>query len=225
MSDWTTLFDGTSLSGWQGHGKPNQQKENTWKVVGSVRLRPDDDTLLVGEPGTGIMLNGDDGRTVDIRSVLEHGDCELHVEFCVARKSNSGVYLQGQYEIQILDSWGEEELSTKSCGAIYPRWIEESKTNYEGAPPRTNASKAPGEWQTFDITFRAPKFDASGKKTANARFERILHNGVPIHEHYECTGPSRGAWNDEDIARGPLRLQGDHGPVAFRNLRMRLLDD
>ena len=59
----------------------------------------------------------------------------------------------------------------------------------------------------------------------NARFERIVHNGTVIHENFECTGPTRGAWSPEDIAKGPLRLQGDHGPVAFRNVRIRLLED
>jgi len=72
--------------------------------------------------------------------------------------------------------------------------------------------------------FRAPRFDGSGKKVANARFEKVTHNGVVIHEGYEYQGPSRGSWNPEDIAQGPIRLQGDHGPVAFRNVRIRPLD-
>lgn len=227
MSDWIELFDGKTLNGWRGRtGRGQDAPDHKWKVVGAVRLHPDNERLLVGKPGTGIMLNGDDGRTADIRTEHEHGSCELHVEFCVAAKSNSGVYLMGQYEIQILDSWGtpEEELSFKSCGAIYPRWIAATQTPYDGAAPRANASKAPGEWQSFDVIFRAPKFDASGTKIANARFERVLQNGVLIHEKFECTGPTRGAWNDQDIPRGPLRLQGDHGPVAFRNIRLRLLD-
>jgi hypothetical protein len=227
MGDWIELFDGKTLDGWSARSKPNQEKASTWRVVGGVRLNPADDQFLIGEPGMGVMLNGDDGRTLDIHSDRQHGDCELHIEFCVGRGSNSGVYMQGQYEIQILDSWGtpEGELSTKSCGAIYPRWVEETKTNYEGRAPSTNAAKAPGEWQSFDVLFRAPKVDASGRKMANARFERVVHNGVVIHEGYECSGPTRGAWRDEDIARGPLRLQGDHGPVAFRNIRMRMLDE
>ncbi len=223
---WTELFDGKTLTGWRAKHKGQETTDHKWKVVGSVKLHPDDRKLLVGEAGSGVMLNGDDGRTTDIYTDIQHGDCELHVEFAVAEKSNSGVYLQGQYEIQILDSWGEtpEQISFKSNGAIYPRWVEETKTAYEGEPPTSNASKAPGEWQSFDVVFRAPKFDGSGKQTAKARFERIDHNGVTIHRDYECSGPSRGAWNPEDIARGPLRLQGDHGPVAFRNVRIRLLD-
>ena len=225
--EWIELFDGKTLGGWTGRdggGKGGAAVPNhTWKVVGGVRLHPDDDKLLVGEPGTGILLNGDDGRTSDIHTELLHADCELHLEFCVAAKSNSGVYLQGQYEIQILDSWGETESSFKSCGALYPRWIAETKTAYEGKAPDKNASKRPGEWQSFDVVFRAPRIDASGKKLSNAVFEKVTHNGVVIHEGYEYQGPSRGSWDANDIERGPLRLQGDHGPVAFRNIRMKLL--
>lgn len=226
MSDWVQLFDGKSLAGWRGRSGPAEAPAHRWKVVGGIRLQPDNAKLLVGEPGTGVMLNGDDGRTADLHCVLEHGSCELHVEFCVAEKSNSGVYLMGQYEVQVLDSWGtpNAELTVHSCGAIYPRWNDELKANYEGAAPRTNASTAPGTWQTFDVLFHAPRFAASGEKRANARFERLLHNGVVIQENVECSGPTRGAWQPHDIARGPLRLQGDHGPVAYRNIRLRPLD-
>ena len=220
MSDWIELFNGTNLDGW------TSKREHTWRVAGAVRPDPEDERRLLIEPGSGLMVNGDDGRTADIHTVLEHGSCELHIEFCIPKGSNSGVYLQGQYEIQILDSWGtpDSELKYGSCGGIYARWIAETRTPYDGHPPRTNASKPPGEWQSFDIIFHAAKFDANGKKIANARFERLLHNGVLIHENVECTGPTRGAWISEDIPRGPLRLQGDHGPVAFRNIRMRPIE-
>ncbi|HLF95430.1 MAG TPA: family 16 glycoside hydrolase, partial [Planctomycetota bacterium] len=83
--------------------------------------------------------------------------------------------------------------------------------------------KAAGEWQSFDVVFLAPRFDAAGKKTANARFVKVTHNGQVIHEEVEVTGPTRaGAWEDEKPL-GPIMLQGDHGPVAFRNLRVRPL--
>jgi len=224
MSDWIELFNGTSLDGWTANG------EHTWRVAGGVALQPDNDRLLLIETGTGVMVNGDDGRTRDIRTTMEHGSCELHIEFCVAAGSNSGVYLMGQYEIQILDSEGtpDAELTPSSNGGIYPRWRTESRTNYEGSAPLRNASRAAGEWQVFDILFHAPRFahgaPAAGNRMAPAHFERITHNGVLIHENVECSGPTRGAWNDADIPRGPLRLQGDHGPVAFRNVRMRLID-
>jgi hypothetical protein len=220
MSDWIDLFNGRDFSGWTA------RSEHTWKVGGGVRLHPDNPKSFVLEPGTGTMLNSEAGRTVDLHTVADLGSCELHLEFCVPEKSNSGVYLMGNYEIQILDSFGtpDGELKYGSCGGIYARWITETKTPYDGHPPRTNASRAPGEWQFFDITFHAPRFDASGNKIANARFERLLHNGVLIHENMECTGPTRGSWTEADIPRGPLRLQGDHGPVAYRNIRYRPLE-
>jgi hypothetical protein len=220
MSDWSDLFNGTDLSGWSARG------EHTWRVAGGVSLHPENDRLFAIEAGTGVMVNGDDGRTLDIRTDLEHGSCELHLEFCIATKSNSGVYLAGQFEIQILDSYGipDSEVTYQSHGAIYPRWRKESSTNYEGYAPRKNASRPAGEWQKLEVLYHAPRFDDQGTKVANARFERVTLNGEVIHEDVECTGPTRGAWSEDDIARGPLRLQGDHGPVAFRNVRLRSLD-
>jgi hypothetical protein len=219
MSDWTDLFNGRDLEGWGARG------DHEWRVAGGVALSPEDDTLFVLQPGDGVFVNGDRGRTRDIHTLAEHGSCELHVEFCVPRDSNSGVYLMGQYEIQILDSWGTPDAEVKfgTNGGIYARWVEETKSSYDGAAPRVNASRAPGEWQVFDIRFHAPQFDAEGRKTTNARFEQVVLNGVVIHEDFECSGPTRGAWNAEDIPTGPLRLQGDHGPVAYRNVRIRAL--
>lgn len=106
------------------------------------------------------------------------------------------------------------------CGGIYPRWLDEA--NVGGRSPRTNASRPAGEWQSFDIVFRAPRFDARGRKTAHARFVRVLHNGVLVHENVEVTGPTRAARleHEPEAAVGPLQLQGDHGPVAYRNLRV-----
>lgn len=221
MSEWRELFNGRDLSGWSARGS------HEWQVAGGVSLREDDPKLLVAEPGTGVILNGEMGRTEDLHTELEHGSCELHVEYCVAEGSNSGVYLMGQYEIQILDSWGtpDSELKFGTNGGIYARWVEETRTPYDGAAPRTNASRPPGEWQELDVRFHAPRFDAEGRKVADARFERVLLNGVLIHEEFECAGPTRGAWSEEDIPLGPLRLQGDHGPVAYRNIRMRAIKE
>ncbi len=225
--EWTELFDGKTLNGWHGRKGTGAAADHTWRVAGGVRLDPQNDRLFQIQSGTGTLVNGDDGRTTDLQSEQVHGSCELHVEFCVPAGSNSGVYLQGQYEIQILDSWGtpESELKYGTCGGIYARWVAETKTPYDGAPPRTNASRPAGEWQTFDVTFRAAKFDADGHKVAIARFERVVHNGTVIHEGFECSGPTRGAWAERDVPQGPLRLQGDHGPVAFRNIRLRPLED
>lgn len=122
----------------------------------------------------------------------------------------------------MLDSLGVESPKYSDCGGIYQRWKDGK--GYEGVAPRTNASKAPGEWQTFEVVFHAPRFDEDGKKTANAKFVRVVHNGKVIQENVEVTGPTRAAtFENDEKPTGPIMLQGDHGPVAYRNLRIRPL--
>jgi hypothetical protein len=188
-----------------------------WHEVGDVSLDEKNNRKLATKPGKGIIDNG--GHTKNILSKEEFGDVEAHVEFMVAKRSNSGVYFQGRYEIQVLDSWGVKKLKHGDCGGIYQRWGKNpsGKMGYEGIPPRVNASKEPGKWQTFDITFRAPRFDASGKKTENAKFIKVVHNGITVHENREVTGPTRASTFNDEKAVGPLMIQGDHGPVAYRN--------
>jgi hypothetical protein len=193
-----------------------------WKIVGEVRLDPDDARRFVTSPGIGVAVNGPSGRTGHLFSKHEHGDVEAHIEFMVPKGSNSGVYFQGRYEVQILDSWGVEHPKYGDCGGIYQRWKD--GRGFEGHPPRVNASRPPGQWQSFDCVFRAPRFDAKGKKTANAVFVKVVHNGKVIHEDVEVTGPTRAAAFGEEEATGPLMLQGDHGPVAYRNVWLRPLN-
>jgi hypothetical protein len=170
-----------------------------------------------------VLFNTNKG-TVNLLTKKEFGDCEVHVEFTVPKGSNSGVYFMGRYEIQILDSFGVEHPKYGDCGGIYQRWREKpppgQPQGYEGKPPRVNASLPPGEWQTFDVTFRAPRFDFSGKKTENAKFVKVVHNGKVIHENEEVTGPTRSGTYEDEAAKGPIMLQGNHGPVAFRNIRI-----
>lgn len=199
-----------------------------WTINGNVTLDPADSKKLAGVPGTGAALNGDKGNTRHLVTQAEYGDVEVELEFMVSKGSNSGVYFQGRYEIQILDSWGVKTPQHSDCGGIYQRWREEpgiadADRGFEGRPPRVNASRAPGEWQRYEVQFRAPRFDADGNKIANAVFVRVAHNGVVIHENQEVTGPTRAAMFADEQPTGPIMLQGDHGPVAFRNLRVRPL--
>ena len=204
---------GKDLSAWSGD-------TGRWEIVGKVKLDPADSGQFATSPGKGVAVNGP-GRTRNLLGKHEHGDVEAHIEFAVPKGSNSGVYLQGRYEIQILDSWRVKKLKHGDCGGIYQRW--ENGRGFEGHPPRVNASRPPGQWQTFDCIFRAPRFNALGKKIANARFVKVVHNGVVVHENVEVTGPTRaGAFRDEKPT-GPLMLQGDHGPVAYRNVWLRPL--
>ncbi len=208
-----SLFTGSDLSGWK-------QPHGTWAVVSGVALAADNPKALTATPGTGAFLNSPAGKTSDLFTEAEHGDCELHVEFCVPQGSNSGVYLMGRYEVQIFDSFGKTELKYSDCGGLYQRDGKPGEV-FGGKAPAVNASKAPGEWQSFDIAFRAPRFDAEGRKTENARFVKVVHNGQTIHENVEVDGPTRAAAFKDEKSLGPLKLQGDHGPVAFRNLRLK----
>lgn len=216
--EFISLFNGRNLVGWKG---PRRAPIGDWRVAGAVPLDPENPRRFAIQEGTGILVNGEKGRTVNLFTHPEHGDCELHIEFCVPKGSNSGVYLQGRYEVQVLDSYGKKKVKYSDCGGIYRRRVN---GRYEGGtPPRLNASKPPGEWQTFDIIFRAPRFDKNGRKIENARFVKVVHNGKVIHENVEVTGPTVAAAFRDERPTGPLMLQGDHGPVAYRNIRIRPL--
>jgi len=198
-----------------------RQPVGEWKIVGEVEKNMQDGKKLSGKEGKGAMMNGDKGKTQNIISKDEFGDVELHVEFMVPEKSNSGVYLMARYEVQVFDSWSIEKPKYSDCGGIYQRWADNK--GFEGRPPKTNACRKPGEWQSYDITFKAPKFDASGNKVANAMFVKVVHNGTVIHENQEVTGPTRASTYNDEKATGPLMLQGDHGPVAYRSIRIQPL--
>lgn len=142
----------------------------------------------------------------------------------VPEKANSGIYFMGRYEIQILDSHGVDALRFYHCGGVYERHKWPENYGYEGTAPRVNAARPAGEWQTYEITFRAPRFDVEGKKIQNAMFVKVVHNGIVIHENQEVTGPTRAAAFGDEKPLGPLMIQGDHGPVALRNVRIRSLD-
>lgn len=215
---WVALSDG--LDAWR-------DPSPDWSIVGDVRLDPDNPRRLVSDPGEGILRNGPDGKTADLVTRDQWGDVHLRLEFMISERSNSGVKLQGVYEVQLYDSWKVEKPTASHCGGIYPR--AELRPQYhlidEGFPPRTNAAGPPGQWQTLEIVFRAARFDAEGSKTTNACFERVVLNGQVIHEGVEVASPTGHAWRNKEKPLGPLLLQGDHGPVAFRRIQLKALGD
>lgn len=215
-----SLFNGKDLDGWR-------QPAGEWQTASAVAPDTAEPKKFAITPGAGVLVNGPKGRTSNLLTTMAHGDVEAHVEFCVPKGSNSGVYFMARYEIQVFDSRGVEHPKYSDCGGIYQRWNDKEpdpkKRGYEGHAPRVNASRAPGEWQSFDVVFRAPRFDAGGKKTANAKFIKVVHNGKVIHENVEVTGPTRASTFNDEKPSGPLMLQGDHGPVAYRNLRIKKL--
>ncbi len=201
-ADAVILFDGRDLSAWRS--SRDSVSPAPWRIVG--------DAMEV-VPGTGGIL-----------TVREFGDAQLHVEWMTpspARdagqdRGNSGVFLMGRYEVQVLDSWESDTYADGQAAAIYGQF-----------PPMVNASLPPGTWQSYDIVFRRPRFDNAGKVTAPARMT-VFHNGVLVHQHVALLGPTSHTVRAPYAAhadRLPIALQ-DHGsPVRFRNIWVRPLSD
>jgi hypothetical protein len=156
----------------------------------------------------GVMTVGGSGLV----SKKEFGDFKLHVEFNIPympdakgqARGNSGVYLQGRYEIQVLDSYGLKSQDN-DCGGIYKQYA-----------PAVNACKPPLQWQTYDITFRAPRV-ADGKVVEPARVT-VVHNGLTIHDDREIKPTPGGIDGDATKTTGPIFLQNHGNPVQFRNI-------
>jgi len=202
-----------------------QPTGDNWTIAGNVQSDYQTEHSMDVADGTGVLVNLGDGDEDHIFTDFEHGDIELKVDFLVPRGSNSGLYFQSRYEVQILDSWRVEDPQFSDIGGIYARWDgsrPEGDEHFEGSAPSVNASLAPGLWQEYHILFRAPRFDESGNKTANAHFEWVELNGVRVQENVELSGPTREAAYEDESETAPLMIQGDHGPVAFRNFEYKL---
>ena len=199
--------------------------KSNWRIAGGASADLNKDETLAATSGAGVLVNLPDAQNRDnLLFGFEHGDLDLELEAMLARHSNSGIYLQGRYEVQLLDSWGKKHPTFGDIGGVYERWDDnkpEGQKGFQGIPPKLNAARAPGLWQRLRIEFQAPRFDASGKKTANARLIRVTLNDVVIQENVELTGPTRGPAGRGEVAMGAIMIQGDHGPVAFRNIRYR----
>lgn len=192
-----------------------------WHLAGSVYADINKSHHLSFTPGTGILVNLPDSTAhKDLFTNFKHGDIDLEFDCMMAKESNSGIYLQGRYELQLLDSWGVIKPKSSDMGGIYERNDSkrpEGQRVFDGRAPRQNVSKAPGLWQHYKISFQAPRF-VNGVKTENARILKVELNGVVIHENIELSGPTAGSVSRNEIAEDALRIQGDHGQVAFRNI-------
>jgi len=201
----------------------------SWQIAGSVQADISKTNILSFSKGTGILVNYPDKKNKgeDLYTLAEYGDIDLELDYLMASGANSGIYLQGRYEIQLEENWGLLNPKSSNNGGIYQRWDDskpEGQKGYSGSAPRQNASRAPGLWQKLKISFQAPRFGAAGNKIANAVMLRIELNGVIIHDNVELSGPTRGSVSNTEAATGPLRLQGDHGAVAFRNIKITKFD-
>lgn len=214
----------TKLDDFSGFKDPGK----SWSIAGGVSADLSKPNILNLSRGTGILVNLPDKKNhgADLFTKAEYGDIDVELDYMMAPGSNSGIYLQGRYELQLHDTWGSKKTTAGNNGGIYERWDEsrpEGKKGYDGHAPRQNASRAPGLWQHLEISFQAPRFDAGGKKNEPAKMLRVELNGVLIHENVVLDGPTRGGAGNES-ATGPLRIQGDHGAVAFRNIEITAFD-
>ena len=198
-----------------------------WFMASSVGIDPKNNRRLMGQPGkgTGLMVNGHSGRTHNLVTRQAWGDVEVSLEFMIPNGSNSGVKLEGVYEIQIVDTWKVAKPTGADCGGIYPRAEEKPQYHHidNGVPPLVNAAKKPGEWQTLEIVFRAPRFD--GRRPEN-RQRPVRESGAQREadpRSLRGAHPDRRDPAQREHPTGPLLLQADHGPVAFRNVRIRPL--
>lgn len=205
-----------------------REVSENWKIVANAAVDRSEEGDIRLSKGTGVLVNLPDENGKDhLFTKFEHGDIELELDVLIPKGSNSGLYFQGRYEIQLFDSWGVERPNYGDMGGVYQRWDDargKDNEGFDGIAPLHNAAKAPGLWQQLKIVFHAPEFDSSGKKVKNAEFERVWLNGMLIHENTEVTGPTRAAAFDDEVATGPLMIQGDHGAVAFKNIKYKRYD-
>jgi len=155
----------------------------------------------------------------------EFGDCQLHLEWLVpeepaerdTNRGNNGVFLMGMIEVQIFDSYTAKIYPDGQAAAVYGQ-----------TPPLVNSTRPPGEWQTYDIMFFAPRYDDEGSMTEPARLT-MLHNGVLVHHNQEIYGRTPhlriGSYPDKPITKGPIALGAHHCPVRFRNIWVRPLSE
>lgn len=207
-------LDLSSLSDFENAGA-------NWHIADDVTADLYNKNTLIFRNGRGILVNvpTTDARK-DLFTNFKHGDLDIELDYIMSKESNSGIYLQGRYEIQLLDSWGVINPRSSDNGGIYERWDDskpEGQKGYEGIAPRQNVSRAPGLWQHLKIAFQAPRFEG-GIKTQDAKILKVELNGILIQENVSIAGPTRGTVADNEVSTDALRIQGDHGAVAFRNI-------
>src|SRR5690242_291420 len=193
-SDAILLFDGKDLSQWNPSRRPWKLENGYFEVV----------------PNAG-----------DLATKQKFGDVQLHIEWAAPveirgnsqNRGNSGIFLQGRYEVQVLDSYQNPTYADGQAGALYGQW-----------PPLANATRKPGEWQSYDIVFEAPKFE--GGKLIKPAYATVFLNGVLLHNHKELMGPTvhrQLAQYATQPAEDSLVLQDHQQPVRYRNIWIRRL--
>lgn len=198
-----------------------------WGYFGEVKHSAKNLTMVSKgeELVSNISASGKSEKADFLRTKEKFQDVQMNLEFMVPKGSNSGVYFMGRYEIQILDSFGRKKFGASDLGGLYQRWDDDrNPKGFEGVAPKVNAAKAPGEWQTMEVTFRAPRFAKDGSKTHHAKFIKILVNGQLVQENQVAKGPTRSSkFGNESATAEALYIQGDHGPIAIRKIELKKL--
>lgn len=198
---------------------------SNWRIVGNVMADFRIEQSLTATAGRGILANlSDEKNRSHLFTKFEHGDIELELDVMMPKGSNSGIYLQGRYELQLFDSWGKDDTKYSYMAGIYQRTDTATNQGFEGSAPIVNACRAPGLWQSLRIIFKAPVFDADGKKLSDARFDKVWLNGMLVQDNAIVSGPTRSSAYQDEKPAGPLMFQGNHGRVAFRNIRYKVSD-
>lgn len=192
--DWVNLFNGRDLTGWK---LVNPKGKSGWIFENGV--------IINQTPSTNIYTE------------KQFKDFDLHCDYQIPPRSNAGIYILNRYEVQIFDDY-QRPIHSHMCGSLYG---EITPTANACKPPAKNFPKIEdNEWQTFDISFRAARYGEDGAKIEPVRVT-VIHNGVKIIDNAELKTPTGAARRFDEEAMGPILLQADHGPVAYRNFRIR----
>jgi hypothetical protein len=191
-------------------------KPSRWKLT-DFELDAADPTKFALKDGMGALVNQGVAPAEDYVSSFVFGDAKVHVECALPKGGATAVSVHGRYDILLADPGDEKTLGLSSMGAVLPG------EHFAGSPPLLPAFKGPGQWHDLDFFFRAPRFDATGKKTANARFERVMVDDVLLQNQIELSEPVRGATGPE-TAEGPLVIRGGLGTCAVGGIMVRPLD-
>jgi hypothetical protein len=195
-----------------------QNPGKNWVIAADVTTdynKPGDIHLV---NGAGVIINVKNDHT-NLVTKDEFGDLELEFDFMLTKGANSGIYLQGRYEIQLHDSWTNPDPTFVDCGGVNQRF--DGSKGYEGTPPLLNVARAPGLWQHLKLKFKAAQFNAQGIKTTNARFIEVYLNGALVQQQVAITGPTQSAPFNDESATGPLVFQDDQGAIALKNIHYR----
>jgi hypothetical protein len=192
-------------------------KKKQWQLAGDVFADRKKEKHLETSPGSGILVSQPRQNTRPLETKLQHGDMDLELDFLLAKGSKSGILLQGRYLIYLQDNWRQNSVAKEVSGSIL--------AGDKLILPVINAAKAPGLWQHLRIRFKAPRFDAAGKKIADALIAEVILNGKRVQQNITASAPAAAAPKQKEAPTGPLVFLPGSGPVAYKNISYKTYDN